>query len=343
MSITESNEAKPLASTRRIPLRTPSVGSSLDQRKMSWQVQARHLSALGRAITLRAVEFLPSVYNPQAHVALEQISRALDYACEFFGLDIDLGVPATGHPSIANDTVSDDFFGAGKSIFGSLVSFTDAFAGLLVQTLEIVRKADGDCIDSNDATCLARFRQDEALRHRWERLFFRFAGVEFTGVPPDPPLTDQQTTVKYQLTSAMEVFVLGREYGHHVIRHAGASKLLRGSHQGKFFRELQADEFALLLCSFLGARGFSGSVTKYRNTWMESGAGAVAVLRAVEALRRVREILVSGGHLDEGFLDRPSHVDRLVALEKWKANTNESYRRILVTSWVRRQRLELAI
>ena len=322
MSITESNETKPLGPIQRIPLRMPPVGSPRDQRKMSWQVRARHLSALGRAITLRAAEFLPSVYNPQAHVALEQISKALDYACESFGLDLDLGMPPTGLPPIANDAVRDDFFGAGKSILGSLVSFTDALAGLIIESMEIVRGADGAYVECDDATCLARFKQNEALRHRWERLFFRFSGVEFTDVPPDPPLSDEQTTIKYQLTSAMEVFVLGREYGHHAIRHAGASRLLRGSHQGKFVREFEADELAFLLGSFLGARGYSGSVSNYRNTWMESGAGAVAVLRATEAYRRVRGVLTSGTHLDEGLLERPTHVDRLLALEKWDTTSN---------------------
>ncbi len=303
-----------------VPVRLPPIAESLTGRRVStWRLPFRHLSLVGSTIVLKASEFLPSVYNSRTHTALEHIARGIDYACEEFGLDFDKhlnwNVPLT---EVGDGKVTREFFHSGVSIVGSLVTFTDELASLLVETMDFGKYAAQDSIAIDVENCLERLRANEDLRGRWEHFCLRFAGLAFKGVPEEPALNDLQTTTKSQLTSAMEVFVLAREYAHHLLRHDSlALRSLVGPHAGTFRDDFEADEFAWMIGSLLGSRGFSGHFSKVRNTWMESGTGAVAVLRGIEIVRRVRETLETGAHSDEGSLSGPPHGDRLIALEKW--------------------------
>jgi hypothetical protein len=308
---------QPTSSTEplRVPSRIlPSAESLASRRAMARQLRFPRVSTFGRAITLKAAEFLPSIYNPGAHTALESIARGVDYACEHLGIDVEQTVSGNMPLTVGDRSISVDFFGASASIVGSIVTFTDNLASVLVETMDV----GDDWIMIDDDRCLDRVKANEALRQRWERFFLRFAGLSFKNATLDPILNDRQNTIKFQLTSAIEVFLLAREYAHHAIRqNAKALWSLITPCTGEFRHELEADEFALIIAKVLGSCGFSGSVTEVRNTWMESGAGVVATLKSVEAIRRVRETLETSTHLDEDSLARPLHLDRLIALENW--------------------------
>jgi hypothetical protein len=121
----------------------------------------------------------------------------------------------------------------------------------------------------------------------------------------------------------MEVFVVGHEYGHHIHMHnAGASASSSVPVPDAHGYEFEADRTAWTIAKFLGAAGFAGRATEYRNTWMESSAGAVAYLVAAEMVRRVREILETGTETRQQSLSHPSTHDRLVALEEWDGFAN---------------------
>jgi len=112
------------------------------------------LSSFGRAITLKAAEFLPSIYNPRAHTALECIARAVDYACKRLGIDVEQIVNGNVPLTVSDRALSIDFFGASASIVGSIVTFTDDLASVLVETMDVGETCDDDCIAIDDERCL---------------------------------------------------------------------------------------------------------------------------------------------------------------------------------------------
>ncbi|MGA8497806.1 MAG: hypothetical protein WB764_20125 [Xanthobacteraceae bacterium] len=210
--------------------------------------------------------------------------------------------------------MSDDFFSTGTSVFGSLVSFTGRLARLLAESMAFGEDGSGDWVEIDEEACLGRIKEDEELRAKWERFFLYGAGIFFNMEETKPEFTRQQRASIVQLTSAMEVFVLGHEYGYHVADARGETEMPLAPWGTAFAREFRGDEIAIVLSRFLGARGFAGSLSKYRNTWMESGAGAVAIIRAVQGVRYVREILETGTY-SENTGNRPSVFDRLTAIE----------------------------
>jgi hypothetical protein len=214
---------------------------------------------------------------------------------------------------------SNDFFGAGSVITGSIVSFTELLATLLVETLEFGTGVEGDWIAVDDDACFDRIKADEQLCGRWERFFLRGAGIFFTEDEARPELTERQRTAKGQLTSAMEVFAFGHEYGYHIAQQSPATGAEKAFHC-----EFAADEIAWSVAKFLGARAFAGDVGKVRNTWLESNAGAVALLRGAQIVRCVRQVLETGAHQEEPL--HPSYVKRLAALEKMERSSQEPLR-----------------
>jgi hypothetical protein len=162
------------------------------------------------------------------------------------------------------------------------------------------------------------------LIHYWERFFLHFAGLSFSW--PQAKLTEAQKEIKFQLTSAMEVFVVGHEYAHHIHGHnAGGEAASSVPPEAAYKYEFEADSTAWSIAKYLGAAGFAGKPTRVRNMWMEASAGAVAYLSAAQAVRRVRSILESGSDEDRPSLTHPPIYDRLVALEQWDGFANDPF------------------
>jgi hypothetical protein len=276
--------------------------------------------------------------DPYSGVALANIARGVNRACEVLGLDVQKGVVRGLLRSRGIGAFSSDFYGTGVAIVGidaSVVPFTGMLTDLFAETFDYRDTEDGLAVAMNAADCLKRATggktvaessQDaqegrETLIHRWERFFLHFAGLSFAW--SRPTLTRMQEIMKFQITSAMEVFVVGHEYGHHIHRHnAGPSATSSVSREDAERYEFEADRTAWAIAKYLGAAGFAGTPTEYRNTWMESSAGAVAYLVAAEVVRRVREILETGRETRQRSVSHPSSYDRLVALEEWDGFAN---------------------
>jgi hypothetical protein len=185
--------------------------------------------------------------------------------------------------------------------------------------------AEGEWIEVDYEKCLDRIRSDAALRFEWERYFLHFAGYSLkskmeASILTDPVLTKQQMVVKFQLTSAMEFFVVAHEYGHHIAQHNtgdGASSSV--PLEEAIRHEFEADEIAWQISRLLRAMGFAGQPTKVRNMWMESCAGVVHFLVAADLVRRTHQVLMTGEHSDQESSTHPSARDRIQALRDWPA------------------------
>jgi hypothetical protein len=88
---------------------------------------------LGHAINIKAAEFLPDVHSPDAETALNYIASAVEIACDDLGLDIREGLVPGVAPTVAVESSSLDFFGAGTVIVGTLATFAHKLSTLLYQ------------------------------------------------------------------------------------------------------------------------------------------------------------------------------------------------------------------
>jgi hypothetical protein len=271
--------------------------------------------------------------DPDCEQVLACVARGVEQACVALGLDIQKGVVKGVLPARGINAQSSDFYGTGIAIVAidaSLVPFTGMLAELLLESFEYRETDSGWAIVLDAARCLDRVTGGktvidssldaqagrETLVHRWERFFLHFAGLSLSW--SRPALTDAQEAIYSQLTSAMEVFAVGHEYGHHIRQHnAGSSATSSVSPQDALWYEFDADRTAWLIARYLGAAGFAGRPTEYRNTWMESSAGAVAYLVTAEVVCRVRDILETGSETEPQSLSHPACRDRLKALEDW--------------------------
>jgi hypothetical protein len=275
---------------------------------------------------LRRINPNVGVHDPGNHDVLEHISTAVEFACGVLGLDTQKGVVRGVLPVRGIGGRSSDFLGTGIAIVtieSSLAAFTDWLANLIVSTVEMGESPDGRWIEVDYEKCLERLRSNEELRFEWERFFLHFAGLSLkpkldVSILTDAVLNEHQSAVKWQLTSAMEVFVVGHEYGHHIARHnAGESATSSPTPHESVRYESEADEIAWRVSRVLGAIGFAGNLTTTRNIWMESCAGVVLFLAAADLVRRTRQVLLTGAHSDEESPTHPSTRDRIQALRDW--------------------------
>jgi hypothetical protein len=299
-------------SSPRIPCRIrPSREIEEERRFLAEQRKFRTLSLLGQTIKIKAVEFLPGVHNPGAETALDYIATAIEIACDNLSLDIHAGVIPAVTPMVGVEGSSLDFFGAGTGIAGTLATFAHKLSTLLARSISFEPRGLKIIIDVERS--IRKIKADPHLRGEWERFILHGAGIFFNTEPEEHELTKRHEELKVQLMSAIEVFGLAREYGHHIARNMPNE----GPEKRRFMNfepDLLAHEIAWTIGQYLGKRCFAGVFSGSRNTWMESGAGAVALLTGARVIRCTRDIIETGTHNDEA---RPDYIARLRALEDW--------------------------
>jgi hypothetical protein len=125
----------------------------------------------------------------------------------------------------------------------------------------------------------------------------------------------------------MEVFAIGHEYRHHSARHnTGTTASSSVSSEEAYRYEFEADEIALKVSHFLGRRGFAGHFRDIRNSWMESGAGAVALLVIADLISAAQQLLEKGHHADEESPAHPLVRDRVRILHEWTGYATDPLR-----------------
>jgi hypothetical protein len=133
------------------------------------------------------------------------------------------------------------------------------------------------------------FRKTPELLHYWLQIYLSYAttgthiNVRYWPSTPDEVLAFED------VARAMEIFVVAHEYGHHHYQHGRAVEA--DSHMEEF----EADQFALRISGVL-----AGHRTALRNPYLESGAGGVVMLMALDTLRAVEHAL---GFSEQGGSD----------------------------------------
>ncbi len=142
--------------------------------------------------------------------------------------------------------------------------------------------------DYSQAKACLLLRTNMPLALYWNQIFmsFAFSGTNMT--VPFKPATPRELHLVEQVARAMELFIVGHEYGHHHFGHG------RDVEADPYAEEYAADQFALRMCRPIGER----DRRPIWNPYLASGAGGVIMLKALEVLRGYEQAL--GGKMPRG-------------------------------------------
>lgn len=262
----------------------------------------------------------PTAFNPAGQIAIDKIAGWVEIACYGLGLDMRKGVVTGLMPTFTANASSSDFFGTGVAIVGldaGVLVFTGALSKLLARTIQWTGIGTYPGFDPVAEAAVQRAIDNEQLRTDWFHFFARFAGIplslDFSDTDIDPAL--ERHAVK--LMSALEVYVVGHEYGHHIHQHSvGAASAASIAIEEAYEMEYEADRIAIAISTFLGTMGFAGDgYRRVPNLWMESGGSAVAYLVAADCARRLKDILNTGDYIDIPSPTHPPTDPRLRKME----------------------------
>lgn len=158
---------------------------------------------------------------------------------------------------------------------------------------------DTDRFDVTEASLV--FREKPALLRYWLQIYLSFAttgthvNVRYWPSTPDEVLPFED------VARAMEIFVVAHEYGHHHHQHG------RVVNSDPHIEEFEADQFALRISKTLAEH-----YTILRNPYLESGAGGVIMLMALDTLHAVERAL---GFSDRGESD--THPKTIMRIAKF--------------------------
>lgn len=131
---------------------------------------------------------------------------------------------------------------------------------------------------SDDAARLYLKAAPEQMAY-WARIFVSFAVTGTHIMVPYRP-ANRNELVFEQIARAMEIFAIAHEYGHH---HLGHGRQLCAD---PILEEFGADQFALKIAYEVERRPLM-----FANPYLSSGAGGVILLKALDTLRRARDLI----------------------------------------------------
>lgn len=205
----------------------------------------------------------------------------------------------------------------------SVGAFTYRFCGVVAKafhrTIMLSPLFWGTDEYSLEGACLL-LRANMPLVFYWNRIFmsFAFSGTHAT-VPFKPCAPTGELLLVEQVARAMELFIVGHEYGHH---HLGHGRDIEADPRAE---EYAADQFALRMCRPIGER----ERRPIWNPYLASGAGGVIMLKALEVLRIYEQALggtILRGDTHPSVNDRIERFDSVAAIEPKKFTVLKGFR-----------------
>ncbi|SKB35588.1 hypothetical protein [Sphingopyxis flava] len=180
-------------------------------------------------------------------------------------------------------------------------AFTYRFCGLIAKAFyrTVMLNAwywQSDSYTREKSNFLLRRNMDLALY--WNKIFMSFAMSGTNATVPFEPSDPVDVVLVEQIARAMELFIVGHEYGHHHLRHG------RNIAADPRVEEFAADQFALRIGRPIGER----ERRPIWNPYLVSGAGGVILLKALELTRVYERAL--GGRMAGGDT-HPSAEERI--------------------------------
>lgn len=174
-----------------------------------------------------------------------------------------------------------------------LMILINRIAKLLALSIPIESREDGTHVPQYDfVAVLDQINKTENLRAYWIRLFMDYS-KNFKSPSAGEVIVitnEDQQTLWIDFDEAMNLFVLGHEYGHHIAKHSLGGQI--GAEWddsiSMHHNELEADLLATILSTS------AGQLTDRPNYCALTGLGAVVILTVLDCIRKGESILKTG-------------------------------------------------
>lgn len=214
------------------------------------------------------------------YVILWRVVEEIETACRAAGLQIGPGVVVGTTPELGLDAKQVGVMTTAVSIISvsmAFPSFCNQISKGLALTLPWASK-DGEefgvVLESGKVSDV--LRRTPKLVGLWARILAAYA---ITGWPPKIPELEVQRTeqliTRTMILRAVELFAVGHEYGHHMLKHGQAESEKGEPHA----QEHEADFFARVVSMNIATR------SEPPNIFASSGAGGVIMLTVLELVR----------------------------------------------------------
>lgn len=248
--------------------------------------------------------------NPSIETHLARLSDDVEFAMNYLKLDSHAKVARGVEPRAWASASKINVIMTEESIV-TVSAFLFRFCGLVARAfIRTIRLApyhwDGDRFDIANARLMLQ-KNPEILRY-WLQIYLSFAT---TGTHINVrywPSTPDEVIPFEDVARAMEIFVVAHEYGHHHYQHG------RAVDADPHAEEFEADRFALRISAVLAEhRPMLSKHCAMSNPYLESGAGGIIMLMALDTLRGVEQAL---GLPDRGPSD--THPETSLRIAKFE-------------------------
>jgi len=256
--------------------------------------------------------------EPLGHSVMLDLKGKIEKACSTLGYDIRGGVSigmlyGKGVEATQQSVMMTDM---------SVIMMTDHLhqlinrvAKLLALTIPFEIEGEQFRICEDISEVILSTNKNMVLRGYWAKMF-----IDYAENPVMPHVGEavivtgaQRQTMWSDLTEAMELFVVGHEYAHHILKHSldGTASALGEAAGVAHKAETEADILGLMLSMN------AGHDIDPPNIFAVYGIGAVAILSAMEYCRRGERLLRTGTLSAENTRDtHPALAARLTCLVK---------------------------
>jgi hypothetical protein len=164
-------------------------------------------------------------------------------------------------------------------------SFTFRFCGVVAKAFVRTLNLNPWLWDSetySEARAKTLFLKSFPLVRYWHQILFSFAVTGTNVAIPFKPASLNELILVEQIARAMELFMVGHEYGHHHLGHG------RDIEADQHMEEYEADQFALRINRHIGE-----TEHPIWNPYLAGGAGGIILLMALDIVRRY-EVALGG-------------------------------------------------
>jgi hypothetical protein len=238
-----------------------------------------------------ATELISPYDEPLTRTIMKKLCEELETACHELSIPLRSGVAYGSTGSMEVEAARYSVFFTEASVITFSVGFLNfcSHASKLV-AISLPHEPVGELfriyLDINRV--FSHINANKDLKRQWTELIGAYAFGSGPTIVPSLGISGAPAVTRMQLLSAMERFAIAHEYAHHVADDGKREIVSSDEDELGKSEEYRADFFALRICRYLESK------ETIRNFHLDSGTGAVLLLKCLECVRRARHILVHG-------------------------------------------------
>jgi hypothetical protein len=238
---------------------------------------------------IAATELISPHDEPITRTIMKKLCTEVETACHELNIPLRSGVAYGSTDSMEVEAARYSVFFTEASVITFSVGFINfcSHASKLI-AISLPHEPVGELfhiyleIDS----VFSHINANKDLKRQWTELIGAYAFGSGPTIVPSLAISGAPAVTRMLLLSAMERFAIAHEYAHHVADDGKRETVTSGEDGLGKPEEYLADFFAVRICRYLASKETA------RNFHLDSGTGAVLLLKCLECVRRARHILI---------------------------------------------------